>query len=126
MEPVIHPPRKVPVALRKSLREELQRMEALDVITKTTEPTEWVNSLVIARKKNGKIRVCMDPGSLNKAIRREHYPVRTIEEVISRMPNVFSMQTMGFGRSSSFQKAPNYAHSTHHLADTHSRDYHLE
>ena len=99
VEPVVHPPRKVPVALRKSLQEELQRMEALDVITKTTEPTEWVNSLVIARKKNGKIRVCMDPSSLNKAIRREHYPMRTIEEVISQMPNakIFSVLDANHG-----------------------------
>ena len=99
VEPVVHPPRKVPVALRKSLQEELQRMEALDVITKTTEPTEWVNSLVMARKKNGKIRVCMDPSSLNKAICREHYPMRTIEEVISRMPNakIFSVLDANHG-----------------------------
>jgi len=48
-------PRKVPVALRKSLQEELQRMESLNVITKPTEPTEWVNSLVIAQK-NVKIK----------------------------------------------------------------------
>ena len=87
VEPVVHPPREVPVVLRKSLQEELQSMESLNVIAKTTEPTEWVNSLVTARKKNGKIRVYMDLSSLNKAIYREQYPMRTIEEVVSQMPN---------------------------------------
>ena len=74
-------------------------MQSLNVIAKTTEPTEWVNSLVIARKKNGKIRVCMDPSSLNKAIYREHYPMRTIEEVISQMPNakIFSVLDANHG-----------------------------
>ena len=84
--PVIHPPRRVPVALRDKLRQELDRMEALDVIERQTEPTEWVNSLVIVTKGN-KLRVCMDPKDLNCAIKREHYPMSTIDEVVSRMPN---------------------------------------
>ena len=37
--PVIQPPRRVPVALREPLKEELQRMETLGVIMKATEPT---------------------------------------------------------------------------------------
>ena len=41
----------------------------------------------------------MDPSSLNKAIRREHYPMRIIEEVISRMPNakIFSVLDANHG-----------------------------
>ena len=31
-----------------------------------------------------KIRICMDPKDLNAAIEREHYPMRTIEEVMAR------------------------------------------
>ena len=84
--PVIQPPRRVPVALRKPLREELDRMVNLDVIEKIEGPTDWVNSLVIVMKKNKKLRICLDPSDLNKAIRREHYPMRTVEEVVSRMP----------------------------------------
>ncbi|KAK3744145.1 hypothetical protein QZH41_017956 [Actinostola sp. cb2023] len=55
--PVIHPPRKVPFALRDKFEMELKRMEQLDVIEKVTEPTEWVNSYVITEKSNGKLRV---------------------------------------------------------------------
>lgn len=32
------------------------------------------------------VRICIDPSDLNKAINREHYPMHTIEEVISTMP----------------------------------------
>jgi hypothetical protein len=68
-------------------------MEKLGVIAPIQEPTDWVNSLVIATKKNKKIRLCIDPSDLNRAIKREHYPMRTIEEVVSRMPNanIFSV-----------------------------------
>ncbi|KAJ8018323.1 hypothetical protein HOLleu_43749 [Holothuria leucospilota] len=41
--PVVHPPRKIPVALRAKVKEELKRMEELDVIEKVTSPTQWVN-----------------------------------------------------------------------------------
>ena len=68
-------------------------MERLKVIERVHEPTDWVNSMVIVTKPNGKLRICIDPRDLNKAIKREHYPMRTIEEVVTRMPNakVFSV-----------------------------------
>ena len=48
-------------------------MEALGVIVKVQEPTEWVNTNVIAEKKNAKLRVCLDPRALNTAIKREQF-----------------------------------------------------
>ncbi|PIK56894.1 hypothetical protein BSL78_06220 [Apostichopus japonicus] len=66
--PVAHPCRKVPFALQDDLKRELQRMVELGVITKVEEPTEWVHPLVIVRKKNGDLRVCLDPRSLNKVL----------------------------------------------------------
>ena len=97
--PVIHPPRRVPVALREPLKEELQRMEKLGVIMKATDPTAWVHSLVIAKNKNNKIRVSLDPSDLNRAVMLEHFPMQTIEDVISRMSNakVFSVLDANHG-----------------------------
>ena len=43
--------------------------------------------MVTVIKPNGKLRICIDPRDLNKAIRREYYPMRTIEEISARMPN---------------------------------------
>ena len=84
--PVVHPPRKVPVALRKPLKAELKRMEDNDIIVKVTEPTDWVNSLVVTEKpKTGKICVCLDPQALNKAIRRPHYPVHTLDDILPQL-----------------------------------------
>ena len=58
--PVAHPPRKIPVALRERLREELNDMEKNGVIIRKTNPTDWVNSIVII-DKGTKLRVCIDP-----------------------------------------------------------------
>lgn len=85
--PVIHPCRKVPFALQKLLKAELNRMENLKVIEKIDEPTEWVSSLVIVEKKNKKPRVYMDPRDLNRALKREHYKLPTREEIMSQFAN---------------------------------------
>ena len=61
--PVIQPPCRVPVALREPLKEELQRMETLGVIMKATEPTAWVHSLVIARKRTTKLEYAWIPAT---------------------------------------------------------------
>ncbi|RXN16535.1 dynein heavy chain axonemal [Labeo rohita] len=77
---------------------ELKRMEDLGVIVKQTEPTDWVNSMVTVLKPE-KLRICIDPQDLNKAIKREHYPLRTIEEIVAEMPNakVFSVLDANHG-----------------------------
>ena len=82
---VIMPPRKVPMALRTRLKAELDRMVQNDIIAPVQEPTDWVNSLVVVDKCNGKLRVCLDPRPLNKAIKREHFQLPTTEEILSQM-----------------------------------------
>lgn len=76
-EPVIHPARKVPVALKKRLRDKLDSLIKEGIVRKIEEPTEWVNSLVIVEKPKGDLRLCIDPKDLNKAIQREHYRLPT-------------------------------------------------
>ena len=72
-------------------------MEKLKVIERVYEPTEWVNSMVTVVKTNGKLRICIDPRNLNKAIKREHYPMKTIEEIASRMPNATTFSVLDAG-----------------------------
>ncbi|CAI5693955.1 unnamed protein product [Oreochromis niloticus] len=92
--PVVKPARKIPVPMQDKVKAELTRMVELGVITPVTEPTEWVSSMVATHKKNSDdIRLCIDPRDLNKALKRPHHPMRTIEEIAAQMPNskVFSV-----------------------------------
>ena len=84
VNPVVHAPRRVPVALRDKLKHELREMVNDDIIAPVSEPTEWVSSLLLVSKP-GKLRICMDPRDLNRAIRREHYQMPTIEELATRL-----------------------------------------
>ena len=63
--PVVHAPRKVPVALHDHVKEELQRMENDGVIKKQEEPTDWVNRMVIVETPK-KLRICIDPRDVTK------------------------------------------------------------
>ena len=51
------------------------------IIIPVEEPTDWVSSLTYSWKANGKLRVCLDPQDVNKAIKRDHYKTPTVEEI---------------------------------------------
>ena len=74
--------------MEAKVKQKLQDLVDKDVITPVDTPTEWVSSMVAVRKKDhDDIRICIDPYDLNAAICREHYPMRTIEDVLKRIPN---------------------------------------
>ena len=48
---------------------------------------------MVAAVRNGKLRICLYPRDLNNASKHEHYPMKTVEEVVSNIPkaNLFSV-----------------------------------
>ena len=86
VSPVIHASRSVPAALRKKVKDELGQMERDGILAKVTEPTPWVSSMVVVKKKDkDKVRICIDPSDLNKAIQREHFPMNSIDDIATRL-----------------------------------------
>ena len=85
VEPVVHPPRRVPKSLLERLKLKLQEVEERDIIQKVDIPTPWVNSLVIVEKRDGSLRLCLDPRDSKKAIPREHHRIPTAEDMASRL-----------------------------------------
>lgn len=79
--PVAMAPRRVPHALRGPLRKELTRMESEGVIAKMDEASDWVSPLVIVKKKDGRLRVCLDPRHINRSLKREYYELPRREEI---------------------------------------------
>ena len=78
--PVVHGPRRQPAVLLPKIVSKLKEMEKEGHLAKATELTDWVNSMVVS-SRGDKIRICLDPGDLNKAVKREHYPIPTVEEI---------------------------------------------
>ena len=127
--PVVHPPRRIPYMLKDKVKAELCRMEEMGIITKVEQPTKWVNPIVVVRKPNGDVRICLDPVDLNKAVKREHYPLKTVEEVAASMSEatVFSTldATQDSTRSSWLRKVLGLLRSTHPSVDLNLRGCHL-
>ena len=63
-------------------------MVDLDIIEPFQKTTVWVNGLVVVERPNGKLRVCLDPRPLNKAIKREHLHLPTAKEIFSQISGV--------------------------------------
>ena len=66
-------------------------MEQNSYITKVENPTELV-SLIVVSMRNDKICICLDPSDLNKVVKRAHHPMKTVQNIVSNIPNarVFS------------------------------------
>nr|CAI5850622.1 unnamed protein product [Callosobruchus analis] len=77
-------PRIVPIPLLKPLKQELDRLQKLDIIEAVDFPTEWVSPIVVVQK-NGKVRLCVDYTRLNKAVLRAHYPIGKVEMILAKL-----------------------------------------
>ena len=66
----------------EKFKEELKRLEGLKVIASVEEPTEWVSQIAVAVKKSGELRLCIDPKPLNVALKREHYQIPVIDDLL--------------------------------------------
>ena len=118
-----NPPRHVPIHLQAAYKEELTRLTELGIVSEVqNEYTLWINSTLVTPKSEGSIRLCLDPRDLNRAVKRNPYYVRTVDDVIPQINGAthFSIldALVGIGKSSSMTKAASYVRSTLHENNT--------
>ena len=85
VKPVQQAVRKIPESMKIPLKHHLAELEKKGIIEKLYQPTQWVNSIVVAKKSNGSIRLCLDPRPLNSALKRCHHPMQTIEDILPEL-----------------------------------------
>ena len=97
--PTKTPLRRIPVAMKQPLQDELKRLEELGIIVQEHQPTDWLSAIVTVQKANGKLRVCIDPKPLNKVLKRAHYPFPVLEDILPRLSKarVFSIVDVASG-----------------------------
>lgn len=84
--PVVQPPRRIPIKLKEKLKATLDSLETRQVISKVEKPENWVSNLVVVEKKDGNLRVCLDPKELNKVIKRPpNVLIPTIEDFCEKL-----------------------------------------
>ena len=103
-KPGRHAPRKVPVCLETTFKEEIESLVKQGILEEVKEHTDWVNSHVIVEKDTGnhhspnhtfnkKLRICLDPRGLNEALEREPYHTRSVDKIMAKLQGmtVFTM-----------------------------------
>ena len=95
-KPARHAPRKFPIHLEAAFKEEIESLVKLGILEEVKEHTDWVNSYVIVEKDIGshhspnhtikkKLRICLDPRDLNKALEREPYHTHSVDEITAKL-----------------------------------------
>ena len=77
------PPHRVPLAKLPALKEELQRMTEAGIIEPSCSP--WSSPLVLATKKDGSLRICVDFRQVNKMTVKDSYPLPRIDDSIDAL-----------------------------------------
>lgn len=60
----------------------LDELVKLDSIDKVNVPSTWVSPVAVVPKPSSDIRLCVDMHQANMAVKRERYPIPTIDEVL--------------------------------------------
>lgn len=92
IKPILQKSRRIPVALRKDLKNELERLVKLNIITKEREHTDWISNILLVKKAKA-FRIYLNSIPLNQALKKPNYQFVTLEEILSELENVkvFSM-----------------------------------
>ena len=98
-KPARHAPRKVPIHLEATFKEEIKSLVKQGILEEVKEHTDWVNSYVIVEKDTDnhhspnhtvkkKLRICLDPRDLNEALEREPYHTRSVDEITTKLQSL--------------------------------------
>lgn len=79
--------------MRRKLKQEINRLVKEDIIIKVDKHTEWVSNLVLVKRED-KLRICLDPIELNKALKRVNYQMPTIDELMPELKDAKVFTTL--------------------------------
>ena len=82
-KPVRLPPRKIPIHLKEAVNTEIDRLLDMKIIRPSTSP--WSSCVVVVRKPNGEIRICLDVRAVNARSQYEHYPLPRMDTCLETL-----------------------------------------
>ena len=79
------PCRPIPIHLKDAFQKEISKMLQAGILVPVTKATLWINSYILAEIRDNqgqvKLRICLDPTNLSKAVTREPYHFCTPEDI---------------------------------------------
>lgn len=71
-------PRRIPIYQKEEVSQEFKRMLDIGVIKPSKSP--WASPIVIVRKSDGSIRICVDDRKVNEVTIKDSYPLPRIND----------------------------------------------
>lgn len=75
---------RLPLSVREDVSKELTELEQHG-ITEKMYSSEWVSPIVVTRRRNGKICMCVDMREPNKAVVPDSHPLPLIEDLLAEL-----------------------------------------
>ncbi|EYB93770.1 hypothetical protein Y032_0179g741 [Ancylostoma ceylanicum] len=109
-QPIRQKARPVPLGTRIELRKILEDLVKRDII----EPSQsnWSSPIVLVRKKDGTLRLCVDYRKLNKVSHIDGYPLPTIDTILQNLSGKRYFSTLDLASGYWQIKLPNDAKAT--------------
>lgn len=94
--PIRLPPYRIPYAYRESVEKELKEMEESGII----EPSqsEWSSPIVVVKKKDGNIRLCIDFRRLNSVTPVDAYRMPRTDELVDKIGKAKFITTLDLSK----------------------------
>ena len=81
--PQAQPVRRIPFAVRQEVARQLQQMQEDGIIQPSNSP--WASPIVLVKKKDGGLRICMDYCALNSMTKADRFPLPRIADLLDRL-----------------------------------------
>ena len=94
--PIRRPPHRLPHAYRETVKEELEQMEREGIIERSS--SEWAFPIVLVKKKDGSLRMCVDYRRLNAVAEADAYPMPRVDDLIDRLGKAKFITTLDLAR----------------------------
>ena len=75
--------RRIPPSMLEEVRNHLQQLLSAGIIRRSHSP--WSSNVVLVRKKDGKLRMCVDYRQLNQRTIKDSYALPRIEEILDSL-----------------------------------------
>lgn len=76
-------PRRMGWTEREAVRKQVQELLDDDIISESD--SEFASNIVLVKKKNGKLRMCVDYRKLNEIIEKDRFPMPVIEDALQKL-----------------------------------------
>ena len=94
--PIRLPPYRLPHSYRETVKAEIQEMLKQGIIEPST--SDWAAPLVLVKKKDGSLRLCVDFRRLNSVTKADAYPMPRVDEMLDRLGPAKYISTLDLTR----------------------------